>query len=341
MNVGPPLDPETLKNDPHTTCPQNGSRRLTGGLDRYEHVAMASPEQSRMVSERRLKDAVIRSGLVREDSRWTVLPGGRTSLVWRVRSGKDDLVCRYRVENRGNPLFPSLPRDEIRCLELLRQTGCVPGVRGTVSIGNGIVLICEYVPGKPWSLPSSTAARDRSLAEVAQLLGRIHDVHPRPDLEDRPAGSDELRQHGRSILSMCAGEDAKRLGHLEPRCNSVDCRRRTLVHGDVVPGNLIRSNDRLAVIDWQCPGIGDPADDIACFLSPGMQMTNGGVVMDASLIEAFMEAYPCQDTIDRYRNLRPLFHWRMAAYCLWRTQFPGPGYPEYQEAMEAEIAAID
>ena len=302
---------------------------------------MVSPEQNRMVSELRLKDAVIRSGLVREDSRWTVLPGGRTSPVWRVRSGADDLVCRYRVECRENPLFPSLPCDEIRCLEWLRQTGCVPGIRDTVSVGNGIVLICEYVRGKPWSLPSSAAARNRDLAEVAQLLGRIHGVRPRADLEARPAGSDELRQHGRSILSMCAGEDAKRLSRLEPRCNSVVCRQRTLVHGDVVPGNLIRSNDGLTVIDWQCPGIGDPADDIACFLSPGMQMTNGGVVIDASLIEAFIEAYPCQDTIDRYRKLLPLFHWRMAAYCLWRTQIPGPGYPEYREAMEAEIAAIE
>lgn len=101
-----------------------------------------------------------------------------------------------------------------------------------------------------------------------------------------------MRQHGRSILSMCAGEDAKRLGHLEPRCSSVVCRRRTLVHGDVSPGNLIRSNDRLTVNDCQCPGIGGPADDIACFLSPGMQMTDSGAVIDAPLIEAFMEAYP-------------------------------------------------
>lgn len=31
----------------------------------------------------------------------------------------------------------------------------------------------------------------------------------------------------------------------------------------------------------------------------------------------------------------------MAAYRLWRTQFPGPGYPDYHEAMEAEITAIE
>ncbi len=156
-----------------------------------------------------------------------------------------------------------------------------------------IALICEYVPGKPWILPSSMAARDRDLVEVAQLLGRIHGVCLHPDLKARPAGSDELRQHGRSILSMCTGEDAVRLGCLEPLCSLEVCGRRTLVHGDVVPGNLIRSNDGLTVIDWQCPGIGDPADDIACFLSPGMQMTNGGVVIGCIPISLFQAATAC------------------------------------------------
>ncbi|MCY4137640.1 MAG: phosphotransferase, partial [Rhodobacteraceae bacterium] len=123
--------------------------------------------------------------------------------------------------------------------------------------------------------------------------------------------------------SMCTGEDAKRLGRLEPRCNSLDCRRRTLVHGDGVLGNLIRSNDRLTVIDWQCPGIGDPADDIACFLPPGMQMTNGGVV-DASLIEAFMETCPCRETIVRYRKLLPPFTGRWPHTAFGARNSPAP-----------------
>lgn len=301
---------------------------------------MVSPDHCK-VSERSLKDAVVQSGLIRYDSRWTLLPGGRTSLVWRVQSGTDDLVCRYRVENRENPLFPSLPGNEIRCLEWLGQTGCAPGLLDAVRAGNGVVLICEYVPGTPWSLPASTAAREKDVAEVALLLGRIHNARPFPEPCVRPAGSAELRRHAHNILSMCTGEDAMRLHRLEPRCDSVAGCDQALVHGDVVPGNLIRSDNGLVLIDWQCPGVGDPADDIACFLTPGMQMTNGGTVIDARLIEAFMDAYPCRDAIDRYLQLKPLFHWRMAAYCLWRTQFGSPGYPEYRKAMEAEITAIE
>ena len=302
---------------------------------------MDSPEHRRVVSERRLKDAVVQSGLIRDDSRWTPLPGGRTSLVWRrVQSGTEDLVCRYRVENRENPLFPSLPNNEIRCLEWLGQTGCAPGLVDAVSAGNGVVLICEYVPGKPWSLPASTAARERDLAETALLLDRILSACPFPDPEIRPAGSEELRRHAHGILAMRKGRDAMELHRLEPWCDAVVGRDRALVHGDVVPGNLIRSGDGLVLIDWQCPGMGDPADDIACILSPGMQMTNGGTVIDAQLIEVFMDAYPCRDTIDRYLELKPLFRWRMAEYCLWRKQFRSPAYPEYRKAMEAEITAI-
>ena len=75
-----------------------------------------------------------------------------------------------------------------------------------------------------------------------------------------------------------------------------------------------------------------------------MQLTNGGTVVDVRLIEAFMDAYPCRDTIDRRLRLKPLFHWRMAVYCFWRTQFQSPrypDYPEYRKAMEAEITAIE
>ncbi len=70
-------------------------------------------------------------------------------------------------------------------------------------------------------------------------------------------------------------------------------------------------------------------------------MTNGGTVIDVRLVERFMDAYPCQDTVDRYLQLRPLSRRWMAVYCPRRTQFRGPRYPEYRKAMEAEITAIE
>ena len=74
----------------------------------------------------------------------------------------------------------------------------------------------EYVPGRPWSLQASAAAKESDLAEVALLLGRTDDARPFPDPEVRPAGSTELRRHAHSILSTCLGNKAMRLRRLEP-----------------------------------------------------------------------------------------------------------------------------
>ena len=38
----------------------------------------------------------------------------------------------------------------------------------------------------------------------------------------------------------------------------------------------------MRLIDWQCPALGDPAEDIACFLSPAMQVIYGAGPLDAA-----------------------------------------------------------
>ena len=87
-----------------------------------------------------------------------------------------------------------LPREPVGQLQLHldeagEQDGCVPGLRGTVSVGNGIALTCEYVPGRPWSLPSSTAARarDRTL-QRSRNCSVVFTVFPRAvtSKPDRP-----------------------------------------------------------------------------------------------------------------------------------------------------------
>ncbi|MDE2914774.1 MAG: aminoglycoside phosphotransferase family protein [Paracoccaceae bacterium] len=295
----------------------------------------------------RLKDRLAaraaENGLLRVDAEWQVLTGGRTSPVWRVRSGPEDRVCRFRVADHRNPLFPCLPDAERRCLEAVSGCELGPPFLGSLSAEGGELFVLEYSSGTSWTCAGS----ERPVAdvcEVARLLGRLHRFSPLPDLPVRPCGETALRRQVRRILSLCSGEDSSRLSRLEPGTapgsGTEDCGPRSLVHGDVVPGNIIRSPNGLLLIDWQCPGIGDPVDDIACFLSPAMQMTNGGRPLGSALCDSFLEAYPCAATVARYRSLRPLLQWRMAVYCLWRVVCGRPGYPEYRQAMEAEIQAM-
>ena len=113
--------------------------------------------------------------------------------------------------------------------------------------------------------------------------------------------------------------------------------RACLLHGDPVPANIIAGARSLRLIDWQCPAIGDPCEDLAVFLSPAMQMTYRGSKLGTRETSEFLSAYPDPGIIARYRQLAPWYHWRMAAYCLWQA---ANGDPKAIDAKQAEIRAM-
>jgi thiamine kinase-like enzyme len=112
----------------------------------------------------------------------------------------------------------------------------------------------------------------------------------------------------------------------------------SLIHGDPVPGNLLAHDGTLTLIDWQCPQMGDPSEDLALFLSPAMQVLYRGATLSPAEEEAFLAAYPDTAVVGRYLSLKPWLHWRMAGYCLWRC---ADGNPVDQHAFELERAAMD
>ena len=113
---------------------------------------------------------------------------------------------------------------------------------------------------------------------------------------------------------------------MEPQGHVAPSGRRRLVHGDPVPGNIVTGPGRAALIDWQCPALGDPAADLAIFASPAMQQVYRGAPLSEAESAAFLAAYPDEETVARYRALRPWYHWRMAAYCLFRAERGRAGY---------------
>ena len=83
--------------------------------------------------------------------------------------------------------------------------------------------------------------------------------------------------------------------------------------------------------------MGDPCEDLAILLSPAMQHVYRGTPLSADERDALFDGYADTEIIDRYQTLAPLFHWRMAAYCLWRVK---RGAPEYAEGFELERVAL-
>lgn len=236
-----------------------------------------------------------------------VLPGGRTNRVLRAGA----LALKLYDPAAGSPLFPNLPEAEASALALLAPAGLAPRLRAS---GPGW-MICDLVPGRPWS---------RDPAAAAATLARLH-RHPVPQQGFRslPTGSAALAADAARVAAGLSGLPP--LPGVPPMAPLPAPR---LVHGDAVAGNLIESAQGVVLIDWQCPGLGDPVDDLAAFLSPAMQRLYRGAPLDDAERAAFLAAYGDPGTVARYRRLAPLLHWRLAAHCLWRARRGDAGYAE-------------
>ena len=106
----------------------------------------------------------------------------------------------------------------------------------------------------------------------------------------------------------------------------------------MVPANIIKDPAGLTLIDWQCPTIGDAAEDLATFLSPAMQSLDGGQPLSENKQARFLDAYGNADADDLYGALKALFHWRMAVHCMWKAERGSLGNAE---AMQLELAELE
>lgn len=81
----------------------------------------------------------------------------------------------------------------------------------------------------------------------------------------------------------------------------------------------------------------NPAGGRAIFASPAMQMLYRGALLDEGELEDFLAAYPDPAVSRRFHALRPWHHWRMAAYCLYRSE---RGQAADDAGLELERAAL-
>lgn len=243
----------------------------------------------------------------------TPLAGGRTNLVWRAG---DRVLKLYRPE-RATPLFTNDPDAEWRVLHALdgRRIGPVPRERGTSPFGPWMIA--------DW-LPAATSGND--VADLARLLFRVHSTAPPPGLTTAATGSAVIAQ-GRAMLP--AGHPLL-LRPVPPP--PPDPPRLCLIHRDPVPTNVIFTAAGARLVDWQCPALGDPAEDLAHALSPAMHVLYTGAPMSAKDQERFLSAYPDVEIVARYRAGEAAWHWRMSVYCAWQV---ARGNHAYEAALQA------
>jgi len=244
------------------------------------------------------------------------LSGGRSNHVWRA----GDVVVKLYRRDRYNPLFANDPARERSALLALSGTGMVPRYLGHGCWEGQDWLIYCHLTGAPWS---------RDTGHVARLLGILHDQTPFDGLPEGINGSRAIEAQTRMILAQA--QRSSMLLSAMPQGVVPRSLQTCLIHGDPVPGNLMAHDGTLALIDWQCPQRGDPAEDLALFLSPAMQSLYRGDILSAGEEAEFVAAYPDRRVVARYYALKPWFHWRMAAYCHWRGD---------DAARDLEIAAL-
>lgn len=257
------------------------------------------------------------------DGQPVALSGGRTNRVWRFGTH----VAKLYVPRDNNPLFPNLPFAEWTCLRELAPLGLAPEPVEHFETELGEVIVYRHVAGTRWK---------GGPQQVAQMLDRLHGA----DLSglgfrNLPNGGPAVLAHGARILQAC--RDQGLLEQARPEVPDVGPVAPVLVHTDVTPANIVAAFTGPMLIDWQCPGYGDPVEDIAVFLSPAMNLIYGSGAVDPASEAAFLDEFTNSELRERFRRMAPAYHWRMAAYCQWRME---SGVSEYAPARDAELAAL-
>ena len=245
-----------------------------------------------------------------QDAEWEPLEGGRSNRVWRCDTV---VVKQYRAE-AATPLFPNDPRLEAAALAALAPLGLAPKL---LAQGEGWIA-WQHVPGQSWN----------GAAGIACLLRKLSSVQSFPGLAQRPMGAREI---GAQAVSF-APSGMPPL----PDLVEVALPKPTLLHGDFVPGNILMTDRGLCLIDWQCPALGDPVDDLALFLSPAMQWLYRGKTLEPAARQSLLLQIP-EPLRHRYGQLAPVLHWRIAAHCAFRAARGDPGY---DMALGLELAAL-
>ncbi|MCL6284678.1 phosphotransferase [Ruegeria sp. 2012CJ41-6] len=276
-----------------------------------------------------LQADLLRRGLMAPSGRFQPLLGGRTNRVWKLVGSGPDRVLKLYQRTIPNPLFGNDPALETLCLNALATTGLCPKFRASGEIPNAVWVLYEHAAGQTWANNS---------APVARLLGQLHALKPPLALPIGCNGSADLEVTTRHILSLCHTVERARLLDLRPAGNVPPTQATCLIHGDPVAGNILVNGTSLVLIDWQCPAMGDAAEDLALFLSPAMMQVYRGAPLTPDETSTFLAAYPDQKTTARYEALRPWFTWRMAAYCLWRAE---NGSAEYALGLPFERALLE
>ena len=266
------------------------------------------------------------------------LTGGYLNQVFRLRGkeqGDDfDWVVKYFMPETELALFPNLPVDERKATYLASTIGRAPVPISWLETIDGPVLVYEFCEGDIWR---------EGVGDVARLLRDLRTLDTTDygfrEVPMLPAG---ILAEGDAFLPTIVSEMRWDLAKARPEPIEIDAVPGSFLHTDIGPGNIVVAKDtgRLVAIDWQCPAIGDPVQDVIAFLSPAFQILYGRRPLSDTEEAAFFAAYDDPELKQRYDKLLPFYDWRMAGYCATRQIKYASTRPEASQRYADALTAL-
>jgi Ser/Thr protein kinase RdoA (MazF antagonist) len=257
------------------------------------------------------------------------LTGGYLNQVFRLRGkeqGDDfDWVVKFFMPETELALFPNLPVEERKATYLASTIGRAPVPISWLETWDGPVLVYEFCEGDIWR---------EGVGDVAHLLRDLRTLDTTDyGFREVPVHPVDILAEGDAFLPKIISEMRWRLARARPKPIETDVVPLSFLHTDIGPGNIVVAKDtgRLVAIDWQCPAVGDPVQDVIAFLSPAFQILYGREPLSAAEEAEFFAAYDDPELKRRYDLLAPFYHWRMAGYCATRQIKYATSRPEASE----------
>ncbi len=261
-----------------------------------------------------------------------------TSRFWRLEAqGREYVIKIYYPGLEQNPYYPTLPDHEAHALTELESEGLAPRLEAFTNGPTGApLLIYGFAPSED---------NEIHVSDVARLLGRLAKLPPPHAIARQvPAGAAAVLAHADSILDLIPASrravNLMRMRPVPPEKSDAAFSAR-LVHRSLSPGVLQATAKGPVLMDWQYAGLGDPVEDIAGFLSPGLSTLYGLRPLVLHAEDLFLKHYPHEDILERFLAQRAAYHWRIAAYCLFRSETladtNAPAARAYAKALEEEV----
>lgn len=185
----------------------------------------------------------------------TPIAAGRTNQNYLIAHGRDRFFARIGSDRRDLGINRAT---EAACCWLASEHGIGPAVHYA---GDGI-LVQTYLPGE--TLRPQKAPDNALLHGIAILLRRLHAIPlPRhlPAFDPVATSRRYLADLSDAELPLPRRSIAARLATLRSGIANV------VVHGDLIPENILRHDNRLYLIDWEYAGAGAPEVDLALVLA--------------------------------------------------------------------------